>query len=143
MDIGQKLQIASGVLAILSVIAGFAGSQLTERGYVETFRTLASDVISAKTRQGPQWTPYVAVDASAQVPPIATFARIQVQLWSDDNTIPLMARIASTALGEVVSEVSGPSAVVEQMLVEPQRFYVSISHPKVHYSVGVLGYRWD
>ena len=47
------------------------------------------------------------VDATEQVPPNATFARIQLHLWSDDNTIPLMARVASTSTGALVSEVAG------------------------------------
>jgi hypothetical protein len=77
------------------------------------------------------------------VPPNASFARIQLHLWSDDNTIPLMARVSSTADGTMISEVAGPAAVVEQMMVEPQTFYVSFSHPKVQYRVAVSGYRWD
>lgn len=143
MGIGEKLQIISVVLVILAAIVGFVGTKLSDRGYLETFRQFASDVASARKRQPPQWTPFVRVDASAQVPPNASFARIQLQLWSDDNTIPLMTRVASTSLGEMVSEVAGPSAVVEQMLVEPQTFYVSFSHPKVQYRVSVSGYRWD
>ncbi len=39
-------------------------------------------------------------DASTQLPPAATFARIQLRLWSEDSTIPLMARAASTLWGD-------------------------------------------
>lgn len=56
--------------------------------------------------------------------------------------MPLLIRIASQQDGAVSQELSGPSGVVEQMITEKQTFYVSFSHPKVRYEIGVLGYRW-
>jgi hypothetical protein len=85
----------------------------------------------------------VKVDATALVPPNASFARLQFRLWSNDNTAPLMRRVASTADGHVVSEVTGPSGVVEQMMIERQTFYVSFSDPRIRYEVSVLGYNID
>jgi hypothetical protein len=48
------------------------------------------------------------------------FAKIQINLWSDDSAIPLMVRVASKPDGSMMSKVTGPSAVVEVMMVEDQ-----------------------
>lgn len=150
MGRGETLQIISFVLlcigtalGLVSGILGFWGNRISDRGYWETVRDLTTRVEAAGKRQRPEWTPFVRVDATAMIPPNASFARIQFKLWSDDNTLPLMIRVASQQDGGMTSEVAGPSGVVEQMIVEPQAFYVSVSHPKIRYQVGVSGYRWD
>lgn len=147
---GETLQVlsfvllcASALLALAGAVFGFWGSRLADRGYWETIKLLTTHVEDARRRQAPQWTPFVKVDATTLIPPNASFARIQFKLWSDDNTIPLMVRVASTADGKIVNEVAGPSGVVEQMMVERQTFYVSFSHPRIRYEVGVLGYKID
>jgi len=150
MGRGETLQLVSfvllctsAVLALVSAIFGFWGNRLADRSYWDTIKLLTTHVEAARTRQQPQWTPFVKVDARALVPPNASFARLQFKLWSDDNTIPLMIRVASTADGSVMNEVAGPSGVVEQMMIEKQTFYVSFSHPKLRYEVSVLGYKMD
>ncbi len=94
----------------------------------------------AMSRQRPTWTPFQRADASASMPPMAGIARIQYKLWSDDRNVPLMIRVASEQDGKMVQELSGPSGVAEQMITEPQTFYVSLSHPRIHYEIGVLGF---
>ncbi|MGA2223467.1 MAG: hypothetical protein ABSH41_03375 [Syntrophobacteraceae bacterium] len=92
---------------------------------------LETRIKAARQRQEPIWTPFIRVDASTSIPPNARSAKIQFKLWSDDNTIPLMIRIASDSDGKFMSEVTGPSGVVTQMIAETQAFYVSFSHPTV------------
>jgi hypothetical protein len=74
------------------------------------------------------------------MPPMAGLARIQYKLWSNDHKVPLMIRIASEQDGTMVQELSGPSGVVEQRITEPQTFYVSLSHARIQYEIGVLGF---
>ena len=150
MGRGETLQLisfvllcTSAVLALGGAIFGFWGSRISDRGYWETVRLLTTDVQAARRRQEPKWTPFVRVDATALIPPNASFARIQFKLWSDDNTVPLMIRVASEPDGKLMNEVAGPSGVVEQMITEKQAFYVSFSHPKIRYEVAVLGYKFD
>jgi hypothetical protein len=81
---------------------------------------ITTRVEAVRKRQEPMWTTFIKTDASQSIPPIAHFAKIQFKLWSDDNTIPLMIRIASKPDGGMMSEVAGPSGVVELMLVEKQ-----------------------
>jgi len=114
MGKGEGLQIVSFVLlcasalfALSGAIFGFWGSRLADRGYWETIKALTTHVEAARKRQEPQWTPFVRVDATALVPPNASFARLQFKLWSEDNTIPLMIRVASTSDGKVINEVAG------------------------------------
>ena len=150
MGKGELLQIislvclcVSAVFAVAGAVSGFWGSRYSDRSYWQTIKLLTSNVEAARRRQEPQWTPYVKVDARTSIPPNAVQARIQFRLWSDDNTIPLMVRVASTADGKIVNEVGGPSGVVEQAMIEPQTFYVSVSDPRVRYDVGVLGYSFE
>lgn len=94
-------------------------------------------------RQQPTWTQFIKVNASKSIPPNASFARIQYKLWSDDPNAPLLIRIASEQDGKFMQELSGPSGIVEQMITERQTFYVSFSHPRMRYEVGVLGYQFS
>jgi len=90
-----------------------------------------------------QWTPFAKVDASTLIPPNAPFASIQYRLWSDEEGVPLLIRIAAQQDGALTQELSGPSGVAEQMITENQTFYVSFSHPRVQFEIGVLGYKWE
>ena len=54
-----------------------------------------------------------------------------------------MIRIASEQKGTMVQELSGPSGVAEQRIIEPQTFYVSLSHPRIQYEIGVLGFTFN
>jgi hypothetical protein len=89
-----------------------------------------------------QWTPLVKVDASSGIPPNARSATVQYRLWSEVPGVPLLLRIASDAGAAFSQELSGPSGVAHLMLVEAQTFYVSFSHPKVIYEIGVTGYKF-
>jgi len=95
-------------------------------------------------RREPMWTPFIKVDVSKLVPPppMVRSAKIQINLWSDDNSIPLMVRVAAKPDGSMMSEVTGPSAVVEvpMGMVEDQAIYVSFSDPSIKYKLGVLGF---
>ena len=150
MGRGEPLQLisfvllcTSAILALGGAVFGFWGSRISDRGYWETVRLLTKDVRAARERQEPKWTPFIRVDATSSIPPNASFARIQFKLWSNDNTVPLMIRVASEPDGRFMNEVAGPSGVVDLMMTEKQAFYVSFSHPKIRYDVGVLGYRFD
>jgi hypothetical protein len=90
-----------------------------------------------------QWTPFTEVDASAFIPPTATFANIQYRLWSDEPNIPLIIRLAINSSGAGMQELSGPSGVATQLVTEKQRFNVSLSHPKTKYELIVLGYKFE
>jgi hypothetical protein len=94
----------------------------------------------ATARVAPAWTPFQKVDVSKAIPPIAASAKVQYRLWSQDPNIPLMIRVASRQDGTMTQEMSGPSGVAEQMITEPQTFYVSLSHARVQYEIGVLGF---
>lgn len=138
------LLCGGGIFVLAGTIFGFWGSRISGKGYWETVRNLTTNVEAARKRQEPAWTPFIRVDASTSIPPIALSARIQFRLWSDDITIPLMIRIASSQDGKFMKEVAGPSGVVEHRLITgEQTFYVSVSHPKIRYDVYVLGYELD
>ena len=124
-------------------ILGFWGSRISGRGNLETIGLLKTNVEAARKRQEPVWTPLERVEAVEGICPLAAFAIIQFRLWSDDNTIPLMIRIASGPNGEIMNEVAGPSGVVKQMLTEHQTFYISLSHPKIKYQISVSGYEYS
>ncbi len=98
---------------------------------------------SSATRLRPAWTPFLKADASQSMPPMAGIAKIQYKLWSDDQSVPLMIRIASEQKGTMMQELSGPSGVAEQRITEPQTFYVSLSHPRIQYEIGVLGFTFN
>jgi hypothetical protein len=91
-------------------------------------------------RQPPLWTAFTKVDASKSIPPNASIAKIQFRLWSEDNSIPLIIRVASEKDGKIMNEVAGPSGVVEQLITEKQTFYISFSHPGIRYEIGILGF---
>lgn len=137
------LYVIGGLCALVATILGFLGSRTSDKGYLETIGLLKTHVEAARKRQEPTWTPFKKVEAVAGICPLAAFAIIQFRLWSDDNTIPLMIRIASDSNGEIMNEVAGPSGVVKQMLTEPQTFYISLSHPKIKYQISVSGYEYS
>ena len=59
----------------------------------------------------------------------------------DSPRVPLIIRFAGTATGGYLSELSGPSGVLEILLVEPETYYVSVSHSTIRYEVEVLGWK--
>ena len=87
-----------------------------------------------------QWTAVARVDARAGIPLNARAASIQYRLWADSEGIPLLIRFSSNAEGTLSQELSGPSGVAKLMIVEPQTFYVSFSHPMVQYEMAPIGY---
>lgn len=103
--------------------------------------TKPGERVGPQLRQRPQWTSLARVDASQSIPPTAIGAKVQYRLWTEDATIPLMIRIAANAEGHFGGEHSGPSGVVEQMITEPQAFYISFSHPHVQFEVQAIGWK--
>jgi hypothetical protein len=135
------------VIGIFCVLAGttfgFWGTHISDKGYLETIRLLKTHVETARKRQEPVWTPFKRIEAIEGISPMAIYAIIQFRLWSDDNTIPLMIRIASVQNGKLMSEVAGPSGIVNQMLTEPCTFYISLSHPTIKYQISISGYKYS
>ncbi|MBF0330242.1 MAG: hypothetical protein HQL10_13905 [Nitrospirae bacterium] len=81
------------------------------------------------------------MDASAEIPTTANVAKIQFRLWSDDNTVPLMIRVSPYPDGKFMIESAGPSGIVDLLLVnEKQAYYISLSHPSIHYNIGIVGW---
>jgi len=132
--------VIGGLCGLAGSIFGLWGSRISVRGNLETIGLLKTNVEAARQRQEPAWTPFKRVEAFESISPLAQYAKIQFRLWSDDNTIPLMIRIASDPNGEIMNEVAGPSGVVEQPITEIQTFYISLSHPKIRYDVSVSSY---
>src|SRR5262245_11890420 len=124
LGLGEALQLLSVVLVILGAIAGFIGTKLSDRGYVATFRLLATEIRQARTPVAPQWSPYRRV-VSQGIPTggVAARATIQIELESDDIRVPLMARVAANAAGDYATTVSGGASVVDQLLLEDATYY--------------------
>ena len=136
------LLCASAVLALGGAIFGFWGSRISDRGYWETVRLLTTDVQAARRRQEPKWTPFVQVKSNGfPALPEPMTALLQFQLHSDDNTVPLIVRVAADKDGHYSNTVAGPAGVVEQLITEPQTYYVSVSHPSIKWSAHVLGWK--
>src|SRR5213594_2743265 len=128
---------AFGTLLVLAgVVLGFVAGRHTERGYLERLKNLAAQVLESRTRKQAQWTPFQRMH-SDNIPTIPPPFRVHLQLFldSDDTTVPLMARVAADAEGHYSNTVSGPAGVVEQLIIEPQTYYVSVSHPSISYRV--------
>jgi hypothetical protein len=90
----------------------------------------------------PVWTPYVKVKSKGI--PVGIGIRhitVQYKLAASDPKTPLLIRFAATAVGGYPKELSGPSGTADLLLVEPETYYVSVSHPSISYEVGVLGWR--
>ena len=65
----------------------------------------------------------------------------QVHLNGDDNTIPLIiGLVAADKEGQYSNTAAGPDAVVEQPIIEPQTYYVSVSHPSLRWTAEVLAW---
>lgn len=96
-------------------------------------------VVRARRVQ-PIWTPWLRVVSQGMPPVLTAKAQIQFRLWSDDPAVPLMLRVASTPEGGYMQEVSGPSGVVEVLILEPQTYYFCVSHPNVRHEVSVTGF---
>ena len=96
-----------------------------------------------RRRVAPIWTAYVELDLQASIPPIVNNARIQFRLWSEDPDIPLMIRVAHDANGRFQQESSGPSGIIETMVGDSRRVYVSFSHPELRYEIGVSGFKYE
>jgi hypothetical protein len=88
----------------------------------------------------PAWTPWVKVASQGMPPETTQRARIQYRLWCDDPAIPLVIRIASTQEGGYSQELSGPSGVADQLILESQTYYVSVSHPQVRFETAVASF---
>jgi hypothetical protein len=148
MGLGEKLQVWSfvatvigSIIALAGVVLGFVGSKLTDRAYWETIRGVSAEITQARSRQRPQWTPFTRVQSTGMPSGLAPFrVQLQFMLHSDDNTVPLMVRVAADAQGSFQSTAAGPAAVVEQWITEDQTYYVSVSHPSITWSAGVLGW---
>lgn len=147
---GEKLQtwsfllgLVGSLLLLVSLVLGFVGTRISDKGYWESIRTIFSDIRDAKTRKEPQWTPFVQVK-SEKIPKLDKPIKvtIQFQLFSSDNTIPLMVRVAADKDGHYSSTVAGPAGVVEQLIIEPQTYYVSISHPSITWNAAVLRFHF-
>ena len=141
VGIGESLQIASVIFGLLAMLTGYASTTYTDQGYIQTFKSLTLGIQEAKTRKEPNWTPYVKIK-SDNFPDIGVpmMVKLQITLHSSDNTIPLMARIASDSQGHHSNTVSGPAAVVEQLIIEPVTYYVSVSDPKIGYKIYAMGW---
>lgn len=88
-----------------------------------------------------QWTTYFQIDLSAHAPPTAVEIKLQYRLWSEEQNIPLLIRVASNPDGSgITQELSGPSGVISQMIVST-KLYVSLSHPKVNYEILAMGWK--
>lgn len=148
MALGEKLQFGSVILAVtaallgaLSAVLGYFGSQYSDKSYLEAFRALKSEIAAARTRKLPEWTPFVQVQSNgfpALDKPMTV--RLQFDLSSNDNTLPLMVRVAADKEGHYSNTITGPAGVVEQLIIEPQTYYVSVSHPSIKWKAEVLGY---
>lgn len=148
MALGEKVQLASFVIGavgtfmvLLSVVLGYVGTRMSDKGYWEAIGLVQSEIKEARVRKEPQWTPFVQVKSNgfpALQEPMT--ARLQFQLHSDDNTVPLMVRVAADKDGHYSNTVAGPAGVVEQLIIEPQTYYVSVSHPSIKWSAHVLGW---
>jgi hypothetical protein len=79
---------------------------------------------------------------SNSIPTIPPPFRVQLQVYLDcpDVTVPLMIRVGSTADGGYSNTISGPAGVVEQLIIEPQTYYISVSHPSISHRVEILGW---
>jgi hypothetical protein len=89
------------------------------------------------------WTGFTELDVNNAIPITATSARIQYRLWTDEVNVPLLIRLAMTPDGRGCQELSGPSGVIDQLVIDGAKFYVSVSHPKVSYEISVLGYQFE
>ncbi len=149
MALGEKLQLASFVigavgtfLVLLSIVVGYVGTRTSDKGYWEAIGLVKSEVKEARLRKEPQWTPFVQVKSNGfPALPEPMTALLQFQLHTDDNTVPLMVRVAADKDGHYSNTVAGPAGVVEQLITEPQTYYVSVSHPSIKWSAHVLGWK--
>ena len=142
MDKGQMLQIISAIFVILSVVFGLWGSSVTDKGYVRTLSQFSKEILLARKRKAPVWTAFYKFHTGLLPPFDKPYtAHLQFKLWSDDNTVPLLIRVASTQDGGYSNIVAGPAAVVQQLIVEKETFYVSLSHPSIKWEVGIQGYQ--
>jgi len=87
-----------------------------------------------------QWTPWQRVTSQGFPPEVTSHATLQYRLRCDDPDVPLMIRFAATAEGGYQQELSGPSGVADQLIIESSTYYVSLSHPKVSFEIAVTGY---
>jgi hypothetical protein len=146
---GEKLQFASFVigavgtlLVLISIVLGFFGTRISDKGYWEAIGLMKTEIKEARVRKEPEWTPLVQVKSNGfPALPHPMTALLQFQLHSDDNTVPLMVRVAADREGHYENIATGPAAVVQQLILEPQTYYVSVSHPSITWSAHVLGWK--
>ena len=148
MGPGEKLTLWSflcavfGTLLVLAgIVLGFVAGRYTDQGYLSRLKNLTAQALESRKRKQAQWTPFRRIQSN-NIPtiPVPFRLRLQVYLDSEDNTVPLMIRVAADAEGHYSNTVSGPAGVVEQLMTEPQTYYVSVSHPSINYRIGVLGW---
>ena len=149
MAFGEKFQVTSFIFAVIgtlliliSIVLGFLGSQLTDKGYWDTIKEIKQDVKNATMRKESNWTPFKKIKSNG-FPNLEKTMRVTLQfhLTSEDNTIPLMVKVAANEKGSYSNTIAGPAGVVEQLIIEPQTYYVSVSHPSIQWESGVLGWK--
>jgi hypothetical protein len=121
---------------ILKVQVFTQGTKLWVRGTPRP-----GEPVARQRRIANQWTPWRQVVSSGFPPQVTQRATLQYKLWCDDPVIPLMIRFASTPDGGYQQEVSGPSGVVDQLILESETYYISLSHPKVRYEIAVTAFQ--
>lgn len=120
---------------------GYVGTRISDKGYWQAIGLVRSEIKDARLRKEPRWTPFVQVKSNSfPALPERMTALLQFQLHSDDNTVPLMVKVAADKDGHYSNTVAGPAGVIEQLIIEPQTYYVSVSHPSIKWSVHVLGW---
>ncbi len=86
------------------------------------------------------WTAYQKVDISGFIPPTASHIQIQYRMWSENDSVPLLIRLATEEGGGVMQEHSGPSGVIELMLTNMHFIYISVSHSDANFQLSILGW---
>jgi len=148
MELGQKVQLVSfglglagSVLLLGSLILGYFGTRMSDKSYWQAIGLVRSEIKEARARKQPNWTPYVQVKTNGfPALPEPMTAQLQFHLHSEDNTVPLMVRVAADKDGHYSNAVAGPAGVVDQLIIEPQTYYVSVSDPSISWTAHVLGW---
>ncbi len=142
MDFGQTLQILAAIFTIAGVLLGVAGSIVSDKGYRETFQQVVAQIKDSRKRGRPSWTPYVKVQTK-NLPPFEGqyYVELDCKMWSEDNNVPLMLRIAPEANYGFSNTITGPSVICKQLLSEKQIFYVSASSPDLEYEIYLKSWR--
>ena len=130
----SKGKIKYGFL-VLKVQIFLQGSNLSLRP-----NSRPGEPANRERRIRPEWTPWMKILSNGMPPEVTKRAHIQFRLWCDDPAAPLMIRFAATAGGGYLQELSGPSGIANQLILESQTYYISVSHPKVQFETSVTGF---